>query len=112
MTLKANAFLDELGMDYCLPSPTPEPRRHPRASVTSLASVMTNSSVDAVIPRSERPSRSLAINAQLPLSLPEESLEEHDSWSEDDSQSEDQGDILDAYFCGMQCAIMSWHHER
>jgi hypothetical protein len=61
---------------------------------------MTNSSVDAVIPRSERPSVSLANNARRPLSLPEEPYE---PWCEDDSQSEVQGDIdiLDAYFCGM-----------
>ncbi|KAH0833332.1 hypothetical protein J3R83DRAFT_12400 [Lanmaoa asiatica] len=94
-TIRATVYLDELDVDYCLPSPTPEPRSHPRASVSSLASLMSNSSVDAVIPRSERPSRSLANNAQRPPSLPEESWREYEPWSEDDSQSED---ILDAYF--------------
>lgn len=105
MTLGANAYLDELGVDYCLQSPTPEPRCHPRASISSLASVMSNASVDAVIPRSERPSRSLANNAQRPPSHPQESYGEHEPWSEDDFQPEEQGDILDAYFSGMQCAI-------
>ncbi|KAG8212984.1 hypothetical protein J3R82DRAFT_11370 [Butyriboletus roseoflavus] len=97
-TLGATAYLDELDVDYYLQSPTPEPRRHTRVSVSSLASIVTNSSVDAVIPRSERPSRSSANNAHRPLSLAEESYGGYEPRSEDDSRPEDQGDILDAYF--------------
>lgn len=88
-TLRATAYLDELGVDYCLPNPTPEPRSRPRASVSSMASIMTNTSVDAVIPRSERPSRQVANNAQRSPSFSRK------SWSEDDPAS-----ILDTYFVG------------
>ncbi|KAI9566809.1 hypothetical protein HD554DRAFT_2112679 [Boletus coccyginus] len=93
-TLRGTAYLEELDVDYCLPSPTPQPWCRQRASVSSLASLVTNSSVDAVIPRSERPSRSLANKVQQPHSLPEKPYE---TWSEE-SQSEDQDDILDTYF--------------
>ncbi|KAF8135092.1 hypothetical protein EV363DRAFT_852322 [Boletus edulis] len=98
-TLRATAYLDELGVDYCLPSPTPEPRCRSRASVSSMASLVTNASVDAVIPRNERPSRSLTNYAQRSLSHSEESWDRHEPCWEDDS--EDQGDILDAYFCDL-----------
>lgn len=93
------AYLDELDVDYCLPSPSAESRCRVRASVSSMASLVTNSSVDAVIPRSERPARPLAHSGQRP---------KYESWSED--ESEDHEDILDSYFSGMQCAIVaaSW----
>ncbi|KAG9315356.1 hypothetical protein JVU11DRAFT_4501 [Chiua virens] len=94
-TMRASAYLDELGVDYCLSSPAPEPRHQSRASVSSLASVVSNSSVDAVIPRGERSSRP-ANHAQRPLSVGEESCGGYDPYSEDDF--DDQGDFLDAYF--------------
>lgn len=100
-TLRATAYLEELDVDYCLSSPTPQPWCQQRASVSSLASLVTNSSVDAVIPRSERPSRSLANKVQQPHSLPEKPYE---TWSEE-SQSEDQDDILDTYFYGMSVLL-------
>ncbi|KAF9238514.1 hypothetical protein BU15DRAFT_62488 [Melanogaster broomeanus] len=95
---RAASYLAELDVDYHLP-PNPEYGHQPRASICSMASFMTDTSVDAVVPRYQGhpTSRSAASGRRRsrPLSLPEEP----DQWV--DHLGHEQGDdLLDAYFYG------------
>ncbi|KAF8840182.1 hypothetical protein BDN67DRAFT_968884 [Paxillus ammoniavirescens] len=98
---RASAYLAELDVDYQLPSPNPEYGHQPRASMCSMASVMADSSFDAVTPRYPGPSPNRSATNIMRRARPAPPMEEpwvdHDPWSE--YSSHEQGDdILDAYF--------------
>ncbi|KIJ62832.1 hypothetical protein HYDPIDRAFT_29982 [Hydnomerulius pinastri MD-312] len=100
----AAAYFDELSADYSLPSPHPEYGHRPRASMCSMASVMTDSSVDAVIPRypGHASANRSAMNGRhrpRPMSFPEdeEGWADHEPWVAHD-EHEPEEDLLDAYF--------------
>ncbi|KAF9223376.1 hypothetical protein BS17DRAFT_767253 [Gyrodon lividus] len=102
---RAAAYLTELDVDYHLPSPNPEHGHRPRASMCSMASVMNDSSFDAVIPRypGHSPNRSATnMRQSRPVSLQEEPWVDHDSWAEHGGYDRGDGDddLLDAYFYG------------
>ncbi|KIK80915.1 hypothetical protein PAXRUDRAFT_15530 [Paxillus rubicundulus Ve08.2h10] len=98
---RAAAYLAELDVDYHLPSPNPEHGHQPRASMCSMASVMTDSSFDSVTPCYPGPSPNWSstniMRRPRPASLMEEPWVDHGPWSEHDGH-EQGDDILDAYF--------------
>lgn len=100
---RAAAYLEELGIDYSLPTPHPESNHFPRASMCSMKSVMTGERVDAVVPRSPRHTmtgRTASIGSyrRRPMSLPDDDVFLDDEpWVDHDGHDQED-DILDAYF--------------
>ncbi|KAG0702470.1 hypothetical protein DFH29DRAFT_830354 [Suillus ampliporus] len=101
---RAAAYLAELGVDFTLPHPHPERAHRPRASMCSMASYRTDSSADAIIPRSVAQSSTLhhspsSGTRQYRHSMPfpdEEEWAEREPWADESAYGED--DLLDAYF--------------
>ncbi|KAH7913233.1 hypothetical protein BJ138DRAFT_1111675 [Hygrophoropsis aurantiaca] len=99
----AATYFAELGVDLALPTPHPEQGHRPRASMCSMASFMTDSSADAVIPRQSRRSMSGKPRQPRPMSFPEEEeWDDPEPWAdgeydEGDEQDLDE-DLLDSYF--------------
>ncbi|KAG6335117.1 hypothetical protein ID866_3971 [Astraeus odoratus] len=94
---RAAAYLEELGVDYSLPSPHPESYHRPRASMCSMASVITEARGDAIVPRS--PQFHSPMDRRRPVSFPEdESIFANDEPWVDDDESDQADDLLDAYF--------------
>ncbi|KAH7884755.1 hypothetical protein F5I97DRAFT_1929589 [Phlebopus sp. FC_14] len=104
---RAAAYFAELDVDYSLPNPHPEHGHRPRASMCSMASVTSDSSADAVVPRYPPGQAALsgsALNGQRrprPMSLPEDEQgwPDHERWLDADNDGHEQeDDLLDAYF--------------
>lgn len=97
LTSRATTYLEELGVDYTLPTPNPEGKHRPRVSMCSVASsVMPGTAVDAVMPR---PSRYPSVDRRKMVSFPggDFILADDEPWVEyDDPEQGD--DLLDAYF--------------
>ncbi|KAH7927945.1 hypothetical protein BV22DRAFT_1084069 [Leucogyrophana mollusca] len=104
----AATYFAELGVDLALPTPHPEYGHRPRASMCSMASFMTDSSADAILPRSFGSPQSSSLRRSMsgrsgpprPMSLPEEEeWEDPEPWAEyDEGEQEPDEDLLDAYF--------------
>ncbi|KAI6122256.1 hypothetical protein EDD16DRAFT_1573164 [Pisolithus croceorrhizus] len=97
LTSRATTYLEELGVDYTLPTPNPESKHRPRVSMCSVASsVMPGTAVDAVMPRS---SRYPSVDRRKMISFPGGYfiLADEEPWVEYD-ESEEGDDLLDAYF--------------
>lgn len=96
-TSRATTYLEELGVDYTLPTPNPESKHRPRASMCSVASsVMPGSGVDAVMPRSPRRA---SVDRRKMISYPggDFILADDEPWVDHDEPDEGD-DFLDAYF--------------
>ncbi|KAK0500295.1 hypothetical protein EDD18DRAFT_1248695 [Armillaria luteobubalina] len=91
-TMSGASIIDDMGLTMP-PSPEDASRRT-RSSVTSFATFMTDSSADAIIPRSmmPRPMSGTTIRRQPRYSRPTSVLSEGDVWSDPE------GDLLDTYF--------------
>ncbi|OJA20973.1 hypothetical protein AZE42_09181 [Rhizopogon vesiculosus] len=100
---RAADYLAELDVNFTLPHPHPERAHRPRASMCSVASYRTDTSTDAVIPRSYASSTvQSARTRQFRHSMPfpdEEEWAEGEPWADESAYGED--DLLDAYFSGM-----------
>lgn len=94
---RAVTYLEELGVDYTLPTPNPESKHRPRASMCSVASsVMPGTAVDAVMPRF---SRQPPVDRRKMISYPGGDLifEDDEPWVDHDEPYQGD-DLLDAYF--------------
>lgn len=89
------SYLADLDTDLTLPKSPDSASRFPRGSIASFASFMTDSSADAIVPRSPRSDFQQSLSPNSARSRATSNTEE--LFSDDDGEN----DLLDSYFDGV-----------